>query len=65
MSDMARQQSLERLAPLLLSLGAPREAVLSELVRAYQLPEAFAKAVEAAQPPTPEGAPAPLPFEGV
>jgi len=65
MSDMARQQSLERLAPLLLSLGAPREAVLSELVRAYQLPEAFAKAVEAAQPPTPEGAPAPLPIEGV
>jgi len=65
MSDMARQASLERLAPLLLSLGAPREAVLAELVRAYQLPEAFAKAVEAAQPPTPEAGPAPLPVEGV
>jgi len=53
--------------PTLLSLGAPREAVLAELVRAYQLPEAFAKAVEQAQPVepvSPEGAPAPLPVEG-
>jgi hypothetical protein len=67
MSDMAKQQSLERLVPTLLSLGAPREAVLAELVRAYQLPEAFAKAVEQAQPVepvSPEGAPAPLPVEG-
>lgn len=68
MSDLAKQQSLERLVPTLLSLGAPREAVLAELVRAYQLPEAFAKAVEQAQPVepvTPEGAPAPLPVTGV
>ena len=68
MSDLAKQQSIERLVPTLLSLGAPREAVLSELVRAYQLPEAFAKAVEQAQPVepvTPEGAPAPLPIAGV
>jgi len=67
MSDLAKQQSLERLVPTLLSLGAPREAVLAELVRAYQLPEAFAKAVEQAQPvepTTPEGAPAPLPIQG-
>lgn len=67
MSDMAKQQSLERLVPTLLSLGAPREAVLAELVRAYQLPEAFAKAIEQAQPVepvSPEGAPAPLPVEG-
>lgn len=67
MSDLARQQSLERLVPTLLNLGAPREAVLAELVRAYQLPEAFAKAVEQAQPVepvTPEGAPAPLPVVG-
>jgi hypothetical protein len=67
MSDLARQQSLERLVPTLLSLGAPPQAVLSELVRAYQLPEAFAKAVEQAQPvepQTPEGAPAPLPIAG-
>lgn len=66
-SDLVKQQSLERLAPLLLQLGAPREAVLAELVRAYQLPEAFAKAVQAAQPvepTTPDGAPAPLPVEG-
>jgi hypothetical protein len=67
MSDLARQQSLERLVPTLLNLGAPPEAVLAELVRAYQLPEAFAKAVEQAQPVepvTPEGAPAPLPVVG-
>lgn len=67
MSDLSRQQSLERLVPTLLNLGAPREAVLAELVRAYQLPEAFAKAVEQAQPVepvTPEGAPAPLPVVG-
>lgn len=67
MSDLSRQQSLERLVPTLLSLGAPKEAVLAELVRAYSLPEAFAKAVEAAQPTTPttpDGAGAPLPAEG-
>jgi len=67
MSDLSRQQSLERLVPTLLNLGAPRQVVLNELVRAYQLPEAFAKAVEQAQPVepvTPEGAPAPLPVVG-
>jgi hypothetical protein len=74
MSDLARQASLERLAPLLLSLGAPKEAVLAELVRAYQLPEAFAKAVEQAQAPAsgqeqpPSSSPLPssmLPITGV
>ena len=68
MSDLAKQQSLERLTPLLLQLGTPPEVLLAELVRAYQLPEAFAKAVEQAQPVapvTPEGAPAPLPIAGV
>lgn len=68
MSDLAKQQSFERLVPTLLSLGVPREVVLAELVRAFQLPEAFAKAVEQAQPVepvTPEGAPAPLPVAGV
>lgn len=68
MSDLAKQQSFERLVPTLLNLGVPREVVLAELVRAFQLPEAFAKAVEQAQPVepvTPEGAPAPLPVAGV
>lgn len=68
MSDLAKQQSFERLVPTLIQLGVPQQVVLAELVRAFQLPEAFAKAVEQAQPVepvTPEGAPAPLPVAGV
>jgi len=61
MSDLAKQQALERLAPLLLQLGADPQQVLAELVRTYQLPESFAEIVEPA-PMAPEQGAAPLPF---
>jgi hypothetical protein len=66
MSDDIKRQSLERLAPLLLQLGADVNQVREELVRTYDLPTALAEAA----PPPPveeapmEGAPAPLPFPG-
>jgi len=50
MSDDIKRQSLERLAPLLLSLGADPTEVREELVRTYDLPTALA----AAPPPPPE-----------
>jgi len=67
MSDDIKRQSLERLAPLLLQLGADVGQVREELVRTYDLPTALA---EAAPPPPVEEAPmeatpaAPLPFPG-
>ena len=72
MSDLAKQQSLERLAPILVQLGADPKGILEEMVRVFQLPEQLA--VPAPPPPAPEpvpgevppeGAPAPLPPEGV
>ena len=36
MSDLTKQQALERLAPLLLQLGADPKAVLGELVRTWE-----------------------------
>jgi hypothetical protein len=60
MSDLTKQQALERLAPLLLQLGADPKAVLGELVRTYQLPESFAEVIE--PEPLEQAQPAPLPF---
>ena len=54
MSDDIKRQSLERLAPLLISLGADPSQVREELVRTYDLPTALA---EAAPPPPMEEAP--------
>ena len=66
LNNLAKQQALERLAPLLLQLGAPAVEVLSELVRAFQLPESFATP-EPPPPPAglPPGAPEGLPPEGL
>lgn len=67
MSDDIKRQSLERLAPLLIQLGADAVQVREELVRTYDLPAALA---ESAPPPPVEEAPmeappaAPLPFTG-
>jgi hypothetical protein len=56
MSDLTKQQALERLVPLLVQLGADPAQVLGELVRTYQLPESFA-AAEMQPMSTPEGVP--------
>lgn len=71
MSDDIKRQSLERLAPLLISLGADPNQVREELVRTYDLPTALA---EAAPPPPmeeppmegapPEALPFPAPIGG-
>lgn len=68
MSDLMKQQTLERMAPTLVQLGVPAALVLEEIVRTFQLPESFviaAREAAAAQEtgPSPEGAPAPLPPE--
>jgi len=68
MSDDIKRQSLERLAPLLIQLGADPAQVRDELVRTYDLPVALAEAPP--PPPAPpleeapvDGAPpAALPF---
>jgi len=73
MSDLAKQQSLERLAPVLVQLGADPKIILEEMVRVFQLPENLAVPApppepvpaEAEMAPSPEGAVAPLPPEGV
>jgi hypothetical protein len=57
-STLAKQQALERLAPLLIQLGAPPEDILKELVRTYQLPESF---TQRPPPPEPEVAAEPTP----
>ena len=54
MSDLAKQQSLERLAPILVQLGADPTVILEEMVRVFQLPENLRK-------PLPPAAPAPVP----
>ena len=59
MSDLAKQQSLERLAPVLVQLGADPRQILEEMVRVFQLPENLASPPE--PPPGPPGAPAPPP----
>ena len=71
MSDLTKQQALERLTPLLVQLGADPSQVLAEIVRTYQLPESFAQAqpqpLEQAQPaaaPTPPP-PGGMPPEGL
>jgi hypothetical protein len=64
MSDLTKQQALERLVPLLVQLGADPAQVLGELVRTYQLPESFAQVVEP-EPVAPTEAPLPLPPQGL
>tara|TARA_R100000654_G_scaffold65853_2_gene93839 strand:+ start:10680 stop:12371 length:1692 start_codon:yes stop_codon:yes gene_type:complete len=59
MSDLTKQQALERLTPLLVQLGADPAQVLGEIVRTYQLPESFA---QVAEPEPLAEQPAPLPF---
>lgn len=58
MSDLAKQQSLERLAPVLVQLGADPRQILEEMVRVFQLPENLAQPAEPPPaPPTPDGVP--------
>jgi hypothetical protein len=52
MSDFTKQQSLERLGPVLVQLGADPKLVLSEMVRVFQLPEGLAKVPEVVPDPT-------------
>ncbi len=47
-----QRQDLERLAPLLSSLGVPPRAILSAMVRGYNLPEEFLVVPEAPITPT-------------
>lgn len=53
MSDFTKQQSLERLVPVLGSLGADPKLLLEELVRVFQLPMQLA--TPAPPPPGPAG----------
>ena len=55
MSDFTKQQSLERLFPILTSLGADPKLLLEELVRVFQLPTQLA--TPAAPPPATAAAP--------
>ena len=67
MSDLFKQQSLERLAPVLVQLGADPTIILEEMVRVFQLPANLAipapppEPVPAQGEMVPEGAVAPLP----
>ena len=73
MSDFAKQQSLERLAPILVQLGADPRIILEEMVRVFQLPENLAVPAPPPEPMPEPGAesavpeqPMPvLPFPGV
>ena len=56
MSDLVKQNNLERLAPMLVQMGVPPDVVLEEIVRTYNLPESF---VPAARPAPPEAPPGP------
>jgi hypothetical protein len=49
MSDFTKQQSLERLTPVLVQLGADPKLILEELVRVFQLPQPIAKPAPAPQ----------------
>lgn len=57
MNDFTKQQSLERLGPLLVQLGADPKMVLEEVVRVFQLPDGLAKVLEAAPAPAPTAPP--------
>ena len=60
MSDFTKQQSLERLGPLLVQLGADPKLVLGEMVRVFQLPDGLAKVLEVVPAPDPNAAPPPM-----
>jgi hypothetical protein len=53
MSDFTKQQSLERLAPVLVQLGADPKVILEEMVRVFQLPQQLSKPLP--PPPAPAG----------
>lgn len=55
LNDLAKQQALERLTPLLIQLGTSPADLLAELVRTYQLPESF---TEVQPPPAAPAGPA-------
>jgi hypothetical protein len=58
MSDLAKQQVLERLGPLLTQFGADPRLILEEMVRVFQLPADLATpAPPSPQPTAPAGAP--------
>jgi hypothetical protein len=58
MSDLAKQQVLERLGPLLTQFGADPRLILEEMVRVFQLPADLATpAPPPPQPTAPAGAP--------
>jgi len=58
MSDLAKQQVLERLGPLLTQFGADPRLILEEMVRVFQLPADLATpAPTSPQPTAPAGAP--------
>ena len=65
MSDLTKQQALERLTPLLVQLGADPSQVLAEIVRTYQLPESFAQRMEPQPLEQQPAAPAPPPVGGM
>lgn len=65
MTDLVKQQNLERLTPVLVQLGVDPAVVLEEIIRTYNLPESFLP--QAAPPPeiqSPPEAQPPLPFPG-
>jgi hypothetical protein len=55
MGDAAKRDSLVQLIPALSQLGAPADALLQELVRAFNLPDSFTTPAELPPelPPTP------------
>lgn len=64
MSDFTKQQSLERLAPVLVQLGADPALILKEMVRTFQLPADLAKlAQQVPQPGMPPNEPGIAPPE--
>ena len=62
MSDLAKQQVLERLAPVLTQFGADPRLILEEMVRVFQLPADLA--TPAPPPPQPTASAGAPPTEG-
>ncbi len=59
MADEVKRNSLERLAPVLVQLGADPKAILDELVRTYDLPRTLAEVLEPEPIAEPQVAPVP------